>query len=147
MATVTERIDLVFHRNVAHEPFEGIDFGPLLDDLTTTPEVFAKVIDPTAKVTIELRRTHEWELLVGIGIKAGSAFATAFAVRLAAHLGTWAADKVAKRFPGTKPKVEVGGKTVRIDPANLTRAAKIIETALKAGMQVKKAITFVLDSR
>jgi hypothetical protein len=138
----TQVLEVVIHRR---EPASAwsiyeLDTGSLLYTLTDSPSHLANDKDGTIK--LEIQRTHEWELWVGLVLTGSAAFLKGVLGALAKQFGEWLAHQVARL--GTQAKAEVRASpllTVIVDPADLTRASegisKLLKQAAKTGARVE----------
>jgi hypothetical protein len=110
---------------IRHYPEDGhfnvsdIDVGPLIGGLTEEPIRLARGVPEDGSIKIEIERTHEWEIILGLAITGGGIFAKAVLETLGKRLVNWIADQVEKRLKDEHVEVRgEDGEAVRIDPGN-----------------------------
>jgi hypothetical protein len=132
---------------IRHYPEEGrfnvsdIDVGPLIGGFTEEPARLARSATEHGSVKMEVERTHEWELLLGVCIAGSTIFGKAVLETLGKRLGNWIADQVEKCLKNEDVEIRAGdGRTVKVDPNNVadTRAryTRILENAAEHGSTV-----------
>jgi hypothetical protein len=60
----------------------------------------ARGVHEDGSIKIEIERTHEWEIIVGLVITGSGIFAKAVLETLGKRLGNWVADQVEKTAYG-----------------------------------------------
>jgi len=129
---------------IRHYPEDGhfnvsdIDVGPLLGGLTEEPGRLARGVTEDGVIRIQVERTHEWELLLGVVISGSAVFGKAVLETLGKRLGNWMADQVEKRLKNKDLEIRGDdGRSTRVDPDNLpgTRAlyTDLLEKAAERG--------------
>jgi hypothetical protein len=142
------RLEIAIYRGEVadQQKFQGVDFGPLLNELVTTPKVFAGDKEQGA-ITLDLRRTHEWEFLVGIAVAGSAAFLKGALTELGKQLGSWLAGQLKKLDSPGPSEVRGGEFVVRVDAADLGRDAanvvgllELLEESARRGFRVQVII-------
>ena len=117
-----------------------IDTGSLLYPLTDTPSHLTNGVDGTIK--LEVQRTHEWELVIGLTLTGSAVFLKGALNALGERFGDWLADQTTRL--GTQVNAEVRAPqimTVVVDPIDLPKASegisKLLEQAAKTGTRVE----------
>ena len=109
-----------------------VDVGPLLYELTEEPFHLANVGEDGA-VKLEVQRTHEWEIVIGLALTGSGIFLKGALTELGKRFGRWLADRVGKLGTGGKPEVRATGLvTVTVEPSDLEKTSKNIAQLLRA---------------
>jgi hypothetical protein len=107
-----------------------LDVGPLLYELTKEPFYLANVGEDGI-VKLEVQRTHEWEIVIGLVLTGSGIFLKGALTELGKRFGGWLADRVGKLGTGGKPEVRATGLvTVTVEPSELEKASKGIAQLL-----------------
>lgn len=121
-----------------------VDVGSLINLLTEEPYYLANVGEK-GDVKLEVQRTHEWELVVGLVLTGSALFLKGAITELGKRFGSWLADRVAKLGTTKDPEVRAPGlATVLVSPSDLHTAAEgiseLLGKAAKKGIQVQLVV-------
>lgn len=142
MTDKTQELGVAIYRN---EPalewsLYELDTGSLLQQLTVPPSHLTDGIDGT--IRLEVERTHEWELLIGIALAGGTAFLEGAISELGKQFVDWLVKQAAKL--GTRSHAAVrpaGGQDLVVEPSELVQAereiVKLLREAMESGTKVK----------
>jgi len=110
---------------IRHYPEDGrytvgdIDIGPLIAGLVEEPRHLARCDTADGTVRLQIERTHEWEIVVGIAIAGVGAFTTGIISTLGKRIGNWIADWCERQL--TSKPVEIrddAGASELVAPAD-----------------------------
>lgn len=114
MSTDTKQLKLVFHYypETGTHNVSDIELGSFLGSLTDEPKRLARRKED-GSIKIEVERTHEWEIVVGLVITGSAIFAKSFLETLGKRLGNLAADWLERKLKNLPVKVraEEGNET------------------------------------
>ena len=130
----------------AHYNVGDITVTPLVELLLDEPSRLSTgAADPGDRITVTVRRTHEWEYVLDIAIAGGAVFGTAVLQTLGKRLGNWIADQVQKRFGARTEavKLRLDGEMVEVDPDD-PAAARDASSALMRKAAERRGILHVL---
>ena len=127
------------------DPSRRISFGPLLDELLTTPRDLAGSTEPGA-ITVKVQRTHEWELVVSIVVWGAKAFAAAAVAELGKRFVGWLVDLLKNR--GTSGQSVIGKGSQQVEVSSDTnpdgpvkgQVAELLLAAAERGCRVQITI-------
>jgi hypothetical protein len=117
------------------------DVGALLGGLTEEPRYFAPDLAEDGVIKVEVQRTHEFEIIIGLMLIGGAIFLKGTVAELGKRFGGWLADRMGSL--GTKQNPEVrcqGFATVVINPSAMNECSasitKLITDATQAGTRI-----------
>ena len=144
MSTDTKQLKLVFH----YYPETGtynvsdIDLGSFLGSLTDEPLRLARGKED-GSIKIEVERTHEWEIVVGLVISGSAIFAKSFLETLGKRLGNLAADWLERKLKNLPVKVRAeDGKEAELSDVTVESRSEL-ENILKSAAE-KEGSIFIL---
>lgn len=105
---------------------EHVDVGSLLRAITDDSLRFVAPGEQ-GDVTVHVKRTHEWELVIGLALTGSGIFLASALKELGKHFGDWLAGRVGKLGTKANPEVRADGiGTVVVDPSDLPKAMDAI---------------------
>jgi hypothetical protein len=112
-----------------------------LDSLVTTPREFAAVGEQGA-ITLDVRRTHEWELLLGIAIAGSGAFFKGVLGELGKQIAGSVLRQAQKLKAQSRPELRSGEATTKIDDAGQSAGTvtDLLARAIELGARVQVII-------
>ena len=85
-----------------------VDVGSLLGQLSEEPIHLAAAGEP-GEIKLEVQRTHEWEIVVGIVLTGTGIFLSAALKELGKRYGGWLADRISELGTASNPEVRAPG--------------------------------------
>jgi len=98
------RISIYRRDPEAHWNVTEVDVGPLLFQLTEEPFYLARV-NEEGTVKLEVQRTHEWEILIGLVLTGSGIFLTGALTEIGKRFGGWLVDRMTKLSTTVHPEV------------------------------------------
>lgn len=132
MAEEPKKLEIAIYRRDPEASWNvnEVDVGPLLYELTEEPFHLANVGEE-GTVKLEVQRTHEWEIVIGLALIGSGIFFKGALTELGKRFGGWLADRMGKLGTSANPEVRAKGiTTVKVDPDDLEAASKSIAQLL-----------------
>ena len=129
-----------------------LDYGSLLTSLTEDHWSFSiskedgSTTFEDGPVYVQVNRTHEWELILGLVIVGGGIFAKKIVEKIAERTFNWAEEQV-KRL-GTKGQANLispEGASIAVDSLNKASSIDAIAKLLEVAAQRKLRIQLVIE--
>ena len=147
MSEETRKLEIAIYRRDPEASWNvtEVDVGPLLYELTEEPYYLANVGEE-GTVKLEIQRTHEWEILIGLAVAGSVIFVKGALTELGKRFGGWLADRIGKLHTSSNPEVRAQGMaTVKIDPSNLEAASKSIAQLLSDASDKNVRVQLVVE--
>jgi len=147
MSEETRKLEIAIYRRDPEASWNvtEVDVGPLLYELTEEPYYLANVGEE-GTVKLEIQRTHEWEILIGLAVAGSVIFVKGALTELGKRFGGWLADRIGKLHTSYNPEVRAQGMaTVKIDPSNLEAASKSIAQLLSDASDKNVRVQLVVE--
>lgn len=147
MSEETKRLEIAIYRRNPEASWNvtEVDIGPLLYELTEEPFHLANVGED-GTVKLEIQRTHEWEIIIGLAVTGTGIFLTGALTELGKRFGGWLADRIGKLGTSSNPEVRAQGMTtVKIDPGNLEASSKGIAQLLSDASEKNVRVQLVVE--
>ena len=149
MAEQSIKLEIAIHRRAPEEKWnvDEVKVGALVNELTEEPIHIARAGEE-GSIKLEVQRTHEWELLLGLLVTGSGIFLTAVLTELGKRFAGWLADQI--RQLNIKGKVELraqGMARVVISQAELATAQAAITDFVKAAAQKGLPVEVVLEAK
>jgi hypothetical protein len=142
-----QRIEIAIHRSSgpAPESLDQLDFGPLLGPLTEEPLRLAG-IGEEGSLNLEITRTHEWELVIGLVVVGSTIFAEAVISEVANQIVKWTVEQAKKFTTRNPPRVRSPeGETAIVDAANRDASVEGIVKLFKEATERNLRVTLTLE--
>ncbi len=97
-------------------------------------------------VKLEVQRTHEFEIIIGLALIGSGIFLTGALTELGKRFGGWLADRIGKLGTSSNPEVRAQDMTtVKIDPGNLEASSKGIAQLLRDASEKNVRVQIVVE--
>jgi hypothetical protein len=145
-----QRIEIAIHRSSGPAPdsLDQLDFGPLLGPLTEEPLRLAgiQIGEEEWSLNLEITRTHEWELVVGLVVVGSTIFAEAVISEVAKQIVGWTVEQAKKLTTRDPPRMRSPeGETVIVDAANPAASVEGIDKLLKDAAKRNRRVTLTVE--
>ena len=147
MADATKKLEIAIYRRTPEASWNvsEVDIGPLLYELTEEPIHLANVGEE-GTIELEVQRTHEWEILIGLAIVGSGIFLKGTLTALGERFGGWLADRIGQLGTRSNPEVRAqGAVTVRVDPSSLEASSKAISQLLSDASEKNVLVQVVVE--
>jgi hypothetical protein len=122
-----------------------VEVGSLLNQLIEEPFHFAKVGED-GSIQVEVQRTHEWEIVVGLALIGSGIFLKGALTELGKRFGGWLADRMGKLRTQQNPEVRSqGATTVVVNPLALNEASAAITTLVANAAQAGTRVLLIVE--